>query len=47
MEEHKQKVVFLGNINVGKTSIIQRYAYDTFENDYHSTIGIDFITKKL
>lgn len=27
----KQKIVFLGDQSVGKTSIINRFMYDTFE----------------
>ena len=28
----KQKIVFLGDQNVGKTAIINRFMYDTFED---------------
>ena len=34
----KFKVVFLGNQAVGKTSIIHRYIYNTFSNDYSVTL---------
>eukprot|EP00658_Telonema_sp_P-2_P017952 TRINITY_DN17016_c0_g1_i1.p1 TRINITY_DN17016_c0_g1~~TRINITY_DN17016_c0_g1_i1.p1 ORF type:complete len:225 (+),score=54.79 TRINITY_DN17016_c0_g1_i1:131-805(+) len=44
---HKYKLVFLGNQSVGKTSIITRFMYDTFDNNYLATIGIDFLSKTL
>ncbi|ANQ08277.1 Small GTPase Rab6 [Plasmodium coatneyi] len=44
---NKYKLVFLGEQAVGKTSIITRFMYDTFDNNYQSTIGIDFLSKTL
>ena len=41
----KYKVVFLGNVGVGKTSIIQRFIYGAFEPSYTATIGIDYVSK--
>lgn len=41
------KIVFLGDQSVGKTSIIHRFKYDQFEDNYNATIGIDFITQKM
>lgn len=35
------KILTLGDINVGKTSIILRFVNDTFTMDYKSTIGVD------
>jgi len=43
----KYKLVFLGDQNVGKTSIISRFMHDTFENHYQATIGIDFVSKTM
>eukprot|EP00754_Rhynchopus_humris_P035457 Rhum_TRINITY_DN16988_c0_g1::Rhum_TRINITY_DN16988_c0_g1_i1::g.164959::m.164959/K07893/RAB6A; Ras-related protein Rab-6A len=43
----KYKVVFLGDSAVGKTSIITRFMYDTFETSYQYTIGIDFLSKNI
>jgi small GTP-binding protein len=43
----KHKLVFLGDIYVGKTSIINRFMYDSFDNNYQATIGIDFLSKTL
>lgn len=30
---------------VGKTSLITRFMYDSFDNTYQATIGIDFLSK--
>jgi GTPase SAR1 family protein len=43
----KYKLVFLGDQGVGKTSIITRFMYDTFDNAYQATIGIDFLSKTM
>lgn len=32
---------------VGKTSLITRFMYDSFDNMYQATIGIDFLSKVL
>ena len=44
---NKFKLVFLGNASVGKTSIITRFMYDTFDTTYQATIGIDFLGKTM
>ena len=41
------KIVVLGDINVGKTSILSRFRYGSFEQSYMPTLGIDFFTKNL
>ena len=41
------KIVFLGDQSTGKTSIIHRFKYDSFEENYAATIGIDFIAQKM
>ena len=38
------KLVMLGDQGSGKTSLVYRYAYDQFYNDYQGTIGIDFLS---
>jgi Ras-related protein Rab-6A len=43
----KYKLVFLGDQSVGKTSILTRFMYDTFDENYEPTIGIDFLSKTL
>ncbi|MFW9770784.1 MAG: GTP-binding protein [Candidatus Heimdallarchaeota archaeon] len=43
----KFKVVVAGAKNVGKTSLIRRYATGKFDKSTLSTIGVDFETKKV
>eukprot|EP00400_MALV-I_sp_L67-5_P000937 gene937-588_t len=44
---NKYKLVFLGDQATGKTSIITRFMYDTFDSSYQATIGIDFLSKTM
>uniref|UniRef100_A0A8C5THH3 Ras-related protein Rab-6B n=2 Tax=Malurus TaxID=55806 RepID=A0A8C5THH3_9PASS len=42
--------IIFGNVNlkfVGKTSLITRFMYDSFDNTYQATIGIDFLSKTM
>ena len=41
------KILFLGGIGVGKTSIINRYVKNELKNDQKPTIGIDYKTKTV
>ena len=41
------KLVFLGEGAVGKTSLVGRYVYDSFEGDYLATIGTDIHVKMV
>lgn len=41
------KLVVMGDVSVGKTSILNRYIKDTFEQFNESTIGAAFFTKKV
>jgi Ras-related protein Rab-6A len=43
----KYKLVFLGDIYAGKTSVISRFMYDTYDPNYSATIGIDFLSKTM
>lgn len=36
------KVVVVGDLCVGKTSLINRFCKDVFDRDYKATIGVDF-----
>ncbi|KAF7700823.1 ras-related protein Rab-36 [Silurus meridionalis] len=36
------KVVVVGDLNVGKTCLINRFCKDVFDRDYKATIGVDF-----
>lgn len=44
---NKYKLVFLGDQSVGKTSIITRFMYGTFDTAYQATIGVDFLSKTI
>ncbi|XP_059723466.1 ras-related protein Rab-7L1 [Haemorhous mexicanus] len=39
------KVLVVGDATVGKTSLVQRYANDSFNRHYKSTVGVDFALK--
>ena len=43
----RYKLVLLGNYSVGKTSIIKRILENKFNENYDSTIGIDYYTKNI
>ena len=43
----KAKVIFLGDFQVGRTSIINRCMYNTFTEVSQPTIGIDFLSKTV
>ncbi|MFX1452692.1 MAG: Rab family GTPase [Promethearchaeota archaeon] len=44
-QEFRFKLVLFGNVAVGKTSIIDRYVNDKFENEYISTLGYNVFEK--
>eukprot|EP00761_Pharyngomonas_kirbyi_P013630 gb/GECH01013659.1/.p1 GENE.gb/GECH01013659.1/~~gb/GECH01013659.1/.p1 ORF type:complete len:1041 (+),score=315.98 gb/GECH01013659.1/:1-3123(+) len=46
-KESLLKIVIVGETGVGKTSILRRFGFSEFRDDYLSTIGADFITKKI
>ena len=41
------KIAIIGNQHVGKTTILSRYKYETTDDTYAPTVGIDFITKNV
>ena len=41
------KVMLLGEIGVGKSSLARRFVFDRFEGDYKSTIGVDILSHEI
>lgn len=41
------KCIFVGDIAVGKTCVINRFGYNVFTNNYKATIGVDFDVQKF
>lgn len=42
-----KKVCLLGDSSVGKTSLVRKYVYDTFDDKYIATIGTKTVKKEL
>lgn len=40
---YQLKLILIGEVNVGKTSIVLRFTNKTFKNDYRPTIGLNLI----
>jgi GTPase SAR1 family protein len=41
-QQYQYKIVLIGDSSVGKSSLLRRFADDTFEESYLATIGVDF-----
>ncbi|MCQ2820752.1 MAG: GTP-binding protein [archaeon] len=46
-QEYRFKITILGDIAVGKTSIISRYITNEFNNSYRATVGVEFRVKDI
>jgi len=45
--KHILKIIVVGDAGVGKTSLIQRFVYNTFNPEVASTVGAEFSAKEL
>jgi Ras-related protein Rab-6A len=43
----KYKLIFLGDQGTGKSSILNRFVDDKFDETYQATIGLDFQSKNI
>lgn len=41
------KILLLGDVGVGKTSLAKRLAFNTFDGAYKTTIGVDVVSHEL
>lgn len=41
------KVIVLGDGTVGKTSLLHRFAFSSFERSYKQTVGVDFFSREV
>ena len=41
------KVILIGEISVGKTSVMKRFVHNQFEQSMKATIGADFMVKEI
>ncbi|CAI9723983.1 ras-related protein Rab-34-like [Octopus vulgaris] len=41
------KAVIVGDISIGKTSMVNRFCHNIFDRDYKATIGVDFEVEKF
>ncbi|KAG0204353.1 rab32, member RAS oncoprotein [Mortierella sp. GBA30] len=47
IREYLYKILIIGDVGTGKTSIIKRYVHNIFSMNYKSTIGVDFALKVI
>ncbi|XP_066601695.1 ras-related protein Rab-34 [Prorops nasuta] len=41
------KVIVIGDVAVGKTSLVNRFCHKSFDNNYKATIGVDFEVERF
>lgn len=47
MVDYIFKTIILGNAGVGKTTLLYKYLYGTYMTNISSTIGVNYVSKKL
>jgi Ras-related protein Rab-6A len=47
VENQKYKMIFVGDQGTGKTCILNRFATNQFDEQYQTTIGLDFQSKNV
>lgn len=47
VKDHLYKILVIGDLGAGKTSIIKRYVHQFFSQHYRATIGVDFALKVI
>ena len=45
--EHLYKVILIGSMSVGKTSLMQQYAHDKVSLSIAPTVGVEFATRSV
>lgn len=46
-QAHIAKILVIGDVCTGKTSVIKRYVHKVFDSEKHPTIGVDFALKRV
>ena len=41
------KMIVVGDVSVGKTSLVHRFCHECFDRDYKATIGVDFEVERF
>jgi GTPase SAR1 family protein len=47
LESEYYKIVIIGNSGVGKSNILHRFHRKTFCAEQQTTIGVEFVTRKI
>eukprot|EP01087_Luapelamoeba_hula_P011555 TRINITY_DN3149_c0_g1_i2.p1 TRINITY_DN3149_c0_g1~~TRINITY_DN3149_c0_g1_i2.p1 ORF type:complete len:223 (-),score=33.15 TRINITY_DN3149_c0_g1_i2:251-919(-) len=47
IREYTFKILVVGDIGTGKTSLVKRLKFNTFSDKVNSTVGVDFVMKEI